>query len=65
VDLHACERCGDWFAPEPQIAKVGLAIDADYLSFCPKCRKTNHAEVFFKLSPWRNKSDTLRKTACQ
>ncbi len=53
VELKACERCGALFAPVPQLEKLGQAITDDYLSFCPKCKKINTAEVFYHLSPWQ------------
>jgi Pyruvate/2-oxoacid:ferredoxin oxidoreductase delta subunit len=52
VDLTACERCGAFFAPEPQLDKIGKMFEYDYTRFCPRCRKVNIGEVYQKLSPW-------------
>ncbi|RLB29757.1 MAG: hypothetical protein DRG87_06490 [Deltaproteobacteria bacterium] len=51
VELMECERCGAFFAPEPQIDKVSQTITADYLRFCPTCRKTNLRDIYYKLAP--------------
>jgi len=51
VELKECERCGAFFAPEPQIDKVSQTITADYLRFCPACRKTNLRDIYYKLTP--------------
>lgn len=51
VELKECERCGAFFAPEPQIDKVRHTIDADYLRFCPTCRKANLRDIYYKLAP--------------
>jgi NAD-dependent dihydropyrimidine dehydrogenase PreA subunit len=55
VDLTACERCGAFFAPEPQLDKIGKIYTHDYTRFCPRCRKVNIGEVFHQLSPWTRK----------
>jgi Pyruvate/2-oxoacid:ferredoxin oxidoreductase delta subunit len=52
VDLTACERCGAFFVPEPQLNKIGKMFAHDYTRFCPRCRKVNIGEVYHKLSPW-------------
>ena len=52
VDLTACVRCGAFFAPEPQLNKIGKMFAHDYTRFCPRCRKVNIGEVYHKLSPW-------------
>lgn len=52
VNLTACERCGAFFAPEPQLDKIGKMFAHDYTRFCPRCRKVNIGEVYHKLSPW-------------
>jgi NAD-dependent dihydropyrimidine dehydrogenase PreA subunit len=51
VELKECERCGAFFAPEPQLDKVSQVITADYLRFCPACRKTNLRDVYYMLAP--------------
>ncbi len=56
VDLTACERCGAFFAPEPQLDKIGKIFANDYTRFCPRCRKVNIGEVFHRLSPWTKKT---------
>lgn len=55
VELKACERCGALFAPEPQLDKVAQTITADYLRFCPKCRKANLRDTLYRLAPWPKK----------
>ena len=52
VDLTACERCGAFFVPEPQLDKITKMFAHDYTRFCPRCRKVNIGEVYHKLSPW-------------
>ena len=52
VELVECERCGVFFAPEPQIDKVSQTITSDYLRFCPRCRMVNIGEILHQLSPW-------------
>lgn len=59
VELKACERCGVRFAPEPQMDKIGKTLTDDYLRFCPRCRKVNIGEIYYRLSPW-HKSDPKR-----
>ena len=56
VDLTACEGCGAFFAPEPQLDKIGKTFAHDYMRFCPRCRKVNIGEVYHQLSPWARKS---------
>jgi ferredoxin len=56
VDLMACERCGAFFAPEPQLDKIGKTFTHDYMRLCPRCRKVNIGEVFHRLSPWTKKT---------
>ena len=55
VELTACERCGALFAPEPQLDKVAQTITADYLHFCPTCRKANLRDTLYTLAPWPKK----------
>jgi Pyruvate/2-oxoacid:ferredoxin oxidoreductase delta subunit len=52
VDLTACERCGAFFAPEPQLDKIEKVFAHDYTRFCPRCRKVNIGEIYHQLSPW-------------
>jgi ferredoxin len=56
VDLTACERCGEFFVPEPQLDKIGKTFAYDYTRFCPRCRKVNIGAVYHQLSPWTKKS---------
>ena len=56
VDLMACQRCGAFFTPEPQLDKIGKTFTHDYTRFCPRCRKVNIGEVFHQLSPWTKKN---------
>lgn len=56
AQLQECERCGAFFAPEPQMDKAKITFpDKDYLRFCPNCRKVNMGDVFHMLSPWHRK----------
>ena len=55
VQLKACERCGTFFAPEPQFSKISQAFKYDYVRFCPTCRKTNIGDFLYQLSPWHKK----------
>ena len=56
VELKECEGCGAFFAPEPQIAKVSQTIAADYLRFCPTCRKTNLRDIYYRIAPLPQKA---------
>lgn len=51
VELKECEGCGAFFAPEPQLDKVGQTITADYIRFCPNCRKANLRDILYQLAP--------------
>jgi ferredoxin len=51
VELKACEKCGDLFVPEPLFHKIGRVLTNDYLKYCPKCRKTNIGEIYWRLLP--------------
>lgn len=50
--LKACEGCGIWYVPEPQLDKISQDYSFDYTRFCPRCRKVNIGEVLLQLSPW-------------
>ena len=52
VELEACERCGAYFAPEPQMEKIGSIFDSDCIKCCPNCRKTKMGERLHQMSPW-------------
>jgi ferredoxin len=68
VELDACERCGAYFAPEPQMEKIGLIFDSDCIKCCPNCRKTKLGERLHQMSPWHRRpkeSGETRKTAHQ
>jgi len=52
VELESCERCGAYFAPDPQMEKIGLTFAHEYVKFCPNCRKANIGDLLFQLSPW-------------
>ena len=56
VELRVCEGCGALFVPEPQLNKISQIITDDYLGFCPRCKKLNYAQSFYRLSPWSKKS---------
>ena len=63
AELEECERCGAFFAPEPQMDKVkGLFPEKDYLLFCPDCRRMNAGDVLHALSPWHRKSGERDKS---
>jgi formate hydrogenlyase subunit 6/NADH:ubiquinone oxidoreductase subunit I len=59
VELKECERCGAFFAPEPQVDKVSRTITAEYLRFCPTCRKTNLRDIYYKLAPLPVKAKSM------
>ena len=66
VELEACERCGAYFAPEPQMDKIGLAFAYDCLKCCPNCRKNKMGERLHQMSPWHRslkESEETRQTA--
>jgi ferredoxin len=52
VELEACERCGAYFAPEPQMEQIGLIFDSDCIKCCPNCRKAKMGERLHQMSPW-------------
>lgn len=52
VELKVCQKCGAFFAPEPQLHRLGKTIDEDYIYFCPRCKKRNYADTFRQKSPW-------------
>ncbi len=56
VELKICQRCGALFAPEPQLDRICETITDDYIHFCPKCKKINHADTFRRVNPWTIKS---------
>ena len=64
VQLEACERCGAFFAPEPQMEKISLTFDSDCIKCCPDCRKAKLGDRLFRLSPWHrpNKSGEISRT---
>jgi Pyruvate/2-oxoacid:ferredoxin oxidoreductase delta subunit len=62
VQLKACERCGTFFAPEPQFNKISQAFTYDYIRFCPTCRKTNIGDILYELSPWHKKVNMQQPT---
>jgi NAD-dependent dihydropyrimidine dehydrogenase PreA subunit len=51
VELEVCRICGAFFAPEPQMKKIALALPHDYIHSCPSCRKTGMGGLFRRLSP--------------
>jgi len=55
VELKACERCGAFFAPKPQLNKIGQTFTDDYMRFCARCRKVNIGALLYQLSPWHRK----------
>jgi len=55
VELRVCERCGAWFAPVPQLDKIGQTFTHEYLRFCPRCRMVNIGDLLHQLSPWHRK----------
>jgi len=68
VELDACERCGAYFAPEPQMEKIGTIFDSDCIKCCPNCRKTKLGERLYQMSPWHRRpkeSGEAGKTAHQ
>ena len=68
VELEACERCGAYFAPGPQMEKIALIFDSDCIKCCPNCRKTKMGERLHQMSPWHRRlkeSGKTRKTAHQ
>jgi NAD-dependent dihydropyrimidine dehydrogenase PreA subunit len=51
VKLDVCNSCGAFFAPEPQMKKIGSALPHDYIHACPSCRKTGMEGLYRRLSP--------------
>jgi len=63
VELEACERCGAFFAPEPQMEKIGLTFASECIKCCPECRKAKMGDRLYQLSPWhRQKNPTKHPT---
>jgi Pyruvate/2-oxoacid:ferredoxin oxidoreductase delta subunit len=52
VELAVCERCGELFAPVPQMDKICQTFAHDYLRLCPRCRMLNIGDLLHQLSPW-------------
>ena len=51
VPLIACRKCSALFAAEPQLHREGRDADfEDYLSFCPRCRRTIRADIVYEKS---------------
>lgn len=61
VELHECERCGEFFAPEPLMDKLGKTFTHESLQLCPNCRKMNLGDVMRNLSPWHRKPVETRE----
>ena len=60
VELKECQRCGAYFAPEPQMDKIVHLpnlknvisnLSDNSLRFCPQCRKSNHGDILHRLVP--------------
>lgn len=58
VELVRCRTCGALFMPEPLLNKISRTFSEDYLLDCPTCRKTNLADFYRRLSPWRGRVAT-------
>lgn len=57
VELKVCQKCGAFFAPEPQIKNLGETIKEDYIHSCPKCKKADYADTFRRMLPYTKKTD--------
>lgn len=58
VELKTCKKCGDLFAPVPQLDQAAKTITEDYIYFCPRCKKRNAADTFRQISPFKIHSHT-------
>jgi ferredoxin len=56
IALEACQRCGAFFAPEPQMQKISLTFSSDCTKCCPDCRKAKLGDRLHQLSPWHRQS---------
>jgi phage FluMu protein Com len=65
VELAKCERCGELFAPVPQLDKIGQVFAHDYLRFCPRCRKVNIGDLLHELSPWHKSPKKADETTLE
>jgi len=63
VELKECERCGAYFAPEPQLDKASQTITVDYIHFCPNCRKANLMDIYYQLAPFPKKIKIEKRSA--
>ena len=61
VELQECGRCGEFFAPEPLMDKIGKSFTHESLQLCPNCRKLNMGDVMKSLSPWHRKPGDSKK----
>jgi len=52
VKLEMCRQCGNFFSPESQVGKIGIAFAYDYIHYCPNCRKIGIGNHLHQLSPW-------------
>jgi ferredoxin len=53
VELQICKKCGDLFAPVPQLDQAAKTITEDYIYFCPRCKMRNAADTFRQMSPFK------------
>ena len=58
VELESCERCGAFFAPEPQMEKIGQTFTSDCIKCCPDCRKAKLGDRLHQLSPWHRHKES-------
>jgi Pyruvate/2-oxoacid:ferredoxin oxidoreductase delta subunit len=63
VELEACERCGAFFAPEPQMEKIGLTFASECIKCCPECRKAKMGDRLYQLSPWHRQKKPAKHPA--
>jgi ferredoxin len=62
VELEACERCGTFFAPEPQMEKIGSTFASECIKCCPECRKAKMGDRLYQLSPWHRQKKIRANT---
>jgi formate hydrogenlyase subunit 6/NADH:ubiquinone oxidoreductase subunit I len=44
VEIKNCERCGAFFAPEPQVDKLRQTVDEEYINLCLRCKREVSAQ---------------------
>jgi hypothetical protein len=47
VEIQLCEKCGNPFAPLPQLNKIAGTIGDDNIHVCPHCKEEEYAKAIY------------------